>query len=146
MSRRAISYPLRRLFSTESPFKKSIDLKRPVSPFAIYKPQMHWLMSIGNRITGVAIGALVYGYSVYYVWNGAPKIDQTANYIHQRLPKSFVTFSKFLIAMTFNFHTFCGIRHLIWDAGYQLTIRGVYLTGYLANGATVVSSLAMAAI
>ncbi|KIK36633.1 hypothetical protein CY34DRAFT_42164, partial [Suillus luteus UH-Slu-Lm8-n1] len=35
--------------------------------FAIYKPQLTWLSSIANRVTGVALSALLYGFSLTFV-------------------------------------------------------------------------------
>lgn len=37
---------------------------------------------------------------------------------------------KSLMSFPFVFHGFNGIRHITWDFGKQLTIPGVYRTGY----------------
>jgi succinate dehydrogenase / fumarate reductase cytochrome b subunit len=39
----------------------------------------------------------------------------------------------FLVGWTwaFFYHFCCGIRHLMWDAGWFLTIRGMHITGWI---------------
>ena len=37
---------------------------------------------------------------------------------------------KFIIAFPFSYHLINGMRHLIWDCGTLLTIKGIYATGY----------------
>jgi succinate dehydrogenase (ubiquinone) cytochrome b560 subunit len=44
---------------------------------------------------------------------------------------------KVLAAFPFVYHSLNGIRHLIWDAGYQLSLKGVYATGYAVQAGTV---------
>ncbi|GAW10417.1 succinate dehydrogenase cytochrome b560 subunit [Lentinula edodes] len=57
-------------------------LQRPSSPhFTIYEPQLTWIGSIFNRVTG-----LLYA-------------------------------GKFILALPFTFHSWNGIRHLLWDSG-----------------------------
>jgi succinate dehydrogenase (ubiquinone) cytochrome b560 subunit len=55
-----------------------------------------------------------------------------------------VWFAKLLIAAPFCYHTFNGVRHLLWDYGRFLSIKGVYQTGYAVTGATAVSSVYLA--
>lgn len=50
--------------------------------------------------------------------------------------------AKFLIAFPFSYHLVNGMRHLIWDCGYLITIKNVNVTGYLV----LAVSLAMAAM
>lgn len=38
---------------------------------------------------------------------------------------------KFILAFPFTYHFWNGIRHLLWDTGKFLTIREVYITGYI---------------
>ena len=41
----------------------------------------------------------------------------------------------------FSFHLFCGIRHLVWDAGFMFEMPQVRMTGWLAVIASVVLSV-----
>ena len=47
---------------------------------------------------------------------------------------------KFGIALPFTFHSFNGIRHLVWDTGRELGNKSVIRTGWIVIGATIVSS------
>ena len=40
----------------------------------------------------------------------------------------------FFWSWAFFYHFWTGIRHLLWDAGFFLSIRGVYATGWFAFG------------
>ena len=53
---------------------------------------------------------------------------------------------KALVAAPFTFHSWNGIRHLVWDTGRQLHLKGVYRTGYLVLGLTAVSTVGLALI
>lgn len=59
------------------------------------------------------------------------------------LPVWFKTAVKVPLALAFSFHTFNGFRHLAWDWGYALTLKGVYSTAYVVMGATAISTLAL---
>lgn len=54
--------------------------------------------------------------------------------------------AKFLVAFPFTFHSFNGVRHLLWDTARGLTLKGVYSTGYTVLGLSTVSAVALALI
>ena len=54
--------------------------------------------------------------------------------------------AKFGVAMPFTFHSWNGIRHLVWDTGRELSNKAVNRTGWVVVGATVVSSGVLAVI
>lgn len=53
---------------------------------------------------------------------------------------------KFGIAMPFCFHSFNGVRHLVWDTGREFGTKQVIRTGWAVVGLTVVCSGALAYI
>lgn len=65
---------------------------------------------------------------------------------------------KSLIALPFTFHSWNGIRHLMWDTASELSLKGgmlivnllkltiVYRTGYAVIGLTAVSTVALALV
>ncbi|THV02164.1 SDHC, cytochrome b subunit of succinate dehydrogenase [Dendrothele bispora CBS 962.96] len=117
-------------------------LSRPSSPhFTIYQPQLTWLGSIFNRATGVALSALLYGFSLAYLF--APTTFDSAHVIEfvQGLPDAVKYGGKFLLSLPFTFHSFNGLRHLAWDSGRFLTVKSAYSTGYAVIGATALSTL-----
>ncbi|KAJ1983576.1 hypothetical protein H4R34_001197 [Dimargaris verticillata] len=105
---------------------------RPVSPhLSIYQPQLTWYLSSATRITGAALAAVLLG---------APITSASVIAAVSALPVTAKVAAKFLIAVPFTFHSFNGIRHLIWDTGRALTLKGVYNTGYAVLAATLVTS------
>ncbi|PAV16640.1 succinate dehydrogenase cytochrome b560 subunit [Pyrrhoderma noxium] len=122
-------------------------LKRPSSPhFTIYQPQMTWIPSIINRATGSALSVLLYGFTISYVvfpYVGLPFTSTDVVQLVSTLPE-FVKYSgKLLLAAPFAFHSWNGIRHLAWDSGKFLNIKGVYSTGYALLGATAVTTIGL---
>lgn len=110
-------------------------LQRPLSPhFTIYQPQLTWLMSIAHRMTGAALASAIYGFGLYYASTNPGAITSTFETTLQTIPSAWVSISKILLAWPFFYHTFNGIRHLIWDCGWALSIRSCYITGWIVNG------------
>lgn len=93
---------------------------RPNSPhLQIYQPQLTWYLSGLNRITGVAIGGLFYGAALLYCLHPLyPAIDSThlINFVHD-LPAWVKYTGKIALAFPASFHTYNGLRHLLWDTG-----------------------------
>lgn len=59
------------------------------------------------------------------------------------LPVWFKTAVKVPLALAFTFHSFNGLRHLAWDWGYALTLKGVYSTAYVVMGATALATVGL---
>ena len=51
---------------------------------------------------------------------------------------------KFGVALPFTFHSFNGIRHLVWDTGREFGNKQVQRTGWFVVGASVVGAGALA--
>jgi len=119
-------------------------LNRPSSPhFTIYQPQLTWLGSIANRITGSGLSVLLYGFSLAYLF--APGTFDSEHVITfvGGLPEGVKYAGKAILAAPFAFHSWNGLRHLSWDMGKFLTVKGAYGTGYAVLGATAVSTVAL---
>lgn len=94
----------------------------PLSPhLQIYKPQLTSMLSIAHRITGfclsltlplflVWLGAIFFGFSAYETL-----IDFCSN--------KMVRFIFILMVYGFSYHMLNGIRHMIWDLGFGLSIK-----------------------
>ena|SRR5690348_18338376 len=117
------------------------DRSRPLSPnIQIYRPQLTSVLSIGNRITGVALSA----YAVALViWLMAAAAGPDVYAAVDRIIGSWIG-RVVLFGGTFClfFHLCGGIRHLISDAGYGFSLRAIYLSGW----AVVAMSAALAAL
>lgn len=114
------------------PVSEASDLKelnvvrndRPISPhMTIYQPQLTWYSSIFNRITGVGLSVTLYTFMTAYAvapllgWGDCLSSANLAQYIAE-LPQWVKLLVKAPLAVAMSFHTFNGLRHLSWDAGY----------------------------
>ncbi|KAH8094509.1 succinate dehydrogenase cytochrome b560 subunit [Cristinia sonorae] len=119
-------------------------LQRPSSPhFTIYQPQLTWYGSIAHRGTGAGLSVLLYGYALAYLV--APETFSSANVVEivAGLPDAVKYAGKAVLAAPFAFHSFNGLRHLSWDVGKFLTVKGAYSSGYAVLGATAVTTAAL---
>lgn len=102
--------------------------RRPNSPhLTIYQPQLTWYLSMFNRITGLAVSGGLYAFATAYL--AAPLFNwhlDTAS-----MAEAFGSLSEYAkfsikagIALPFTFHSWNGIRHLMWDTSSQLDLRG----------------------
>jgi succinate dehydrogenase / fumarate reductase cytochrome b subunit len=104
---------------------------RPLSPhLQVYRPQLTSVMSVFHRGTGIWLSC---GLPIFVVW-------LVALATNEHLYNSFVGlfqnwFGQLLLfgwSWAFFYHLCTGIRHLLWDAGWFLDIKGVYTTGWIA--------------
>ena len=115
-------------------------VRRPLSPhLQVYKPQLTSVLSIMNRISGVAtsVGTLL------LVWWLAASAGS---------PKGFAAMQGFIgswfgLLLLFGwtlalmYHFVAGIRHLAWDSGYGWELPQVYASGYAALAATAILTI-----
>jgi succinate dehydrogenase / fumarate reductase cytochrome b subunit len=102
---------------------------RPLSPnIQIYRPQLTSVLSIANRITGVALSLYAIG---LVVWLVAAADGPHAYAMVQVVTQSWIG-KVLLFSCTFSFflHLCGGIRHLTWDAGYGFELRTIYASGW----------------
>ena len=122
--------------------------KRPTSPhLAIYKWQMTSVLSISNRATGLFLSAGFYAFGLSYLVSPLLGWDITSTSLAAAFgawPLALKAAAKFTVAFPFAFHSWNGIRHLIWDFGKELSNKRVIQTGWTMLGLTVVSSLYLA--
>ena len=122
---------------------------RPMSPhLTIYEPQLTWLMSIGHRLTGAFHSTLIYGLGCSFAlasFYGDTALMYTGLVQSvDNVPLPIVYLSKGLLSFPFVYHSLNGVRHLVWDAGYCLSLRGVYATGWMVNALSVLGGTVLA--
>ncbi|KAI0763347.1 succinate dehydrogenase cytochrome b560 subunit [Trametes elegans] len=130
--------------SAEQQILNQQRLRRPSSPhFTIYQPQLTWLSSIANRVTGAGLSVLLYGYALAYLV--APGTFDSTHVIEfvAGLPDAVKYAGKAILAAPFAFHSWNGLRHLSWDMGKFLTLKSSYAAGYAVLAATAVSTVAL---
>lgn len=120
-------------------------LRRPVSPhLTIYQPQITWYASALNRITGSVLsgGFYVFGFtylvSPLFGWHFLDSAVLASSF--GALPWWGKAGLKFGVALPFTFHSFNGVRHLVWDTGRELSNQQVRVTGWAVVGATMLAS------
>ena len=107
---------------------------RPLSPhLQVYKPQITSVMSVFHRITGVgnSIGAILIAWWFIAAASGPGPFD----FINGFLTSWFGHL--LLLGFTFSvcYHLCNGIRHLLWDAGYNFGLDAVRTSGLVALAA-----------
>jgi succinate dehydrogenase / fumarate reductase, cytochrome b subunit len=113
---------------------------RPLSPhLQVYRWQITMLMSISHRATGIALsaGSLLL---VYWLWALAagPECFATASALFGSVLGQLVLFG---FSAALFYHLCNGIRHLLWDAGYAMSISDIHTTGRIVLVATAVLTL-----
>ena len=122
-------------------------LRRPVSPhLQIYKPQLTWVLSGLNRITGSTLSGTFYVFGASYallpfVGLGFGSAGLAAGF--GKLPLLVKLAIKAVYATPFVFHCVNGIRHLMWDMGWGLRNQAVIKTGWVTVGLTAVGTLGL---
>ncbi|KAL9003944.1 MAG: hypothetical protein Q9188_003215 [Gyalolechia gomerana] len=123
-------------------------LNRPVAPhLTIYQPQISWVLSALNRITGSLLSGAFYLFGFTYLISPILGIHVESTALaasFAELPTAVKVGLKFLVAVPFTFHSFNGVRHLVWDSGREFANKSVVRTGWAVVGLTVVSSGALA--
>jgi len=120
---------------------------RPISPhLSIYKPQIPWILSALNRITGGLLSGGFYVFGAAYLV--APLIGWHLE--SAAMAAAFATWpialqllTKMTLAMPFTYHCINGVRHLVWDTGSQFTNKQVIVTGWISVGVSVASAFAL---
>ena len=115
-------------------------VRRPLSPhLQIYTPQMTSILSIMNRVTGIALsaGTLLLVWWLVAAASGPGAFDTVQGFIASPIG----LFVLFGWTASLFFHFYNGIRHLAWDAGYGFDLPQTYATGWAVVIATAASSV-----
>jgi succinate dehydrogenase (ubiquinone) cytochrome b560 subunit len=118
---------------------------RPSSPhLSIYRPQITWIASSLNRITGSVLSGAFYVFGTAYLVSplfGWHLDSASIAAAFGSLPIAVKLAAKFVVALPFTFHSFNGIRHLVWDLGKEFSNKAVIRTGWITVGVSVASAL-----
>ncbi len=113
---------------------------RPLSPhLQVYRPQLTSVLSISHRISGVllSLGLIVVVAWVLALAAGPERFTALTGLL------SSVPMLLLLLAWTaaLFYHLLNGIRHLLWDAGWLLDLRGAYASGWTVVGLSTALTL-----
>ncbi|CCC66978.1 hypothetical protein NCAS_0A04200 [Naumovozyma castellii] len=118
---------------------------RPISPhLTIYQPQLTWYLSTCHRISLVFMG---FGFYLITILFGAAGLlgfsdfnsNKLIDWYHTKISTPTKWAIKGSFAYLFTLHYGLAIRHLVWDMAKELSLKGVYRTGY---GAMAFAALA----
>lgn len=120
-------------------------VRRPLSPhIQVYAPQLTSLLSILNRVTGIAssIGTLL------LVWWLAAAASGPAAFAHVQwfIGSWLGMFMLFGWTASLFYHLFGGLRHLVWDAGYGYELPQTHASGWAAVIASVAATVLVWAV
>ena len=120
-------------------------VRRPLSPhLEVYRPQLSSVLSIMNRVTGIAISA---GTALLVWWLVAAASGPSAYQTVSAFLGSFLgIFVLFGWTASLMYHFFAGLRHLAWDAGYGYALPQMRITGLGTVVATGVSTVLIWAV
>lgn len=117
-------------------------VRRPLSPhLQIYRPQITSVLSIMNRVTGLAAsaGTLLLVWWLAAAATGPQAFDRVQWFIGSPVG----LFMLFGWTASLFYHFFGGLRHLAWDAGWGYELDKTHMTGWAAIIATAVSTVAV---
>jgi len=121
---------------------------RPTSPhLSIYRPQITWYASISHRLTGSILSGGFYVFGAAYLVSplfGWHLDSASLAAAIGSLPVLEKVGLKGLVAFPFTFHSFNGIRHLVWDLGKEFSNKAVIRSGWTVVGISAVSALYLA--
>lgn len=114
---------------------------RPLSPnIQIYRPQLTSVLSIANRISGLALSVASVGLTAWLIAAvSGPEAFAAIQGAISAWPGQVVLFG---FTFAFFLHFCGGIRHLVWDTGHALDLRSIYLGGWTVVLASIVLTLA----
>ena len=121
--------------------KPAKNRPRPHSPnIQIYRPQLTSVLSILNRVTGMALSACAV---VLVLWLVAAATGPNVYTIVQGAITSWIGQTLlFGATFAFFFHLLGGIRHLIWDTVHGFDLRSIYISGWAVIAASILLTVA----
>lgn len=115
-------------------------VRRPLSPhLQVYRPQLTSILSIMNRVTGIAtsVGTLMLVWWLVAAATGPVSFDRVQWFIGTPVG----LFMLFGWTAALFYHFFGSLRHLAWDAGYGFSLERTHWSGWAAVIATVVATV-----
>ena len=118
---------------------------RPRSPnIQIYRPQLTSVLSIANRITGVALSVGAVG---LVIWLTAAAIGPRAyGEVHGVVASWGGRIVLFGFTFAFFLHLCGGIRHLVWDTVHGFELKAIYSSGWAVVAGSVALTVAAWAV
>jgi succinate dehydrogenase / fumarate reductase cytochrome b subunit len=118
-------------------------MNRPLSPhLQIYKIQVTSFFSIMHRLTGVLLFFLLIILSWHFILHVYFPESFVVNCLDVLLATSIAKLAFIFCFISFSYHFFNGIRHLLWDIGLNLEITSVSRSAMLLVITLLLSTIA----
>ncbi|MBV0899338.1 MAG: succinate dehydrogenase, cytochrome b556 subunit [Wolbachia endosymbiont of Fragariocoptes setiger] len=105
---------------------------RPLSPHLhIYKLQITSFFSIAHRLTGIFLFLLLIVFSWLFTLYVYFPHSLIVKYLSIFLLSTFAKFLYFVCFISFMYHLYNGIRHLLWDIGINLEIHSILVSAII---------------
>ncbi|SDY91422.1 succinate dehydrogenase, cytochrome b556 subunit [Citreimonas salinaria] len=115
---------------------------RPQSPnMQNYRPQLTSVMSIGHRLSGVALSLLAFGLAAWLVAGAAGPV--AFDYAQAAMRSNAGRVMLVLAPLAVFYHLCNGIRHLIWDSVHAFELRNIYVGGWVVVIVSLFLTLAL---
>lgn len=102
--------------------------ERPLSPhLQVYRPQWTSVLSISHRLTGVLLSVGLIPLVVWLVALGSGPDAFSSVQAFYSQPLMTIAWVAWTFALFY--HLCNGVRHLFWDAGYLLDLKGAFVSG-----------------
>ena len=99
---------------------------RIISPhLTIYKFPITAISSISNRITGIYLSLSLYGYCGFNCLNTDTQNNLFKKYLNLHDISKLI--NKNILLFSISYHSFGGIRHLIWDNNPKLLTKNLLM-------------------
>jgi len=131
--------------NTTNYFEKNEKLKRPMSPYVQYKPQITSVLSITHRLTGLGLATLLYTGGIAALGSSSTNFAQVLDSITGVVPHWMIFTVKVLAGTSLVYHAVNGVRHLAWDMGYGFSLKELYTSGYVVIAITTIALVALIA-
>lgn len=114
---------------------------RPVSPnMQNYRPQLTSVLSIGHRLSGIALALCAFGLAAWLVAAAfGPEALAAVQTVALSAPGQVLLF---LSTLALFYHLCNGIRHLIWDSVRAFELRSIYAGGWSVVAASLILTIA----
>ncbi|KAL1582094.1 hypothetical protein WHR41_09174 [Cladosporium halotolerans] len=122
-------------------------LRRPLTPhLSIYRPQMTSVLSVLERLTGLALSGTLYLFPMVYLTSPSLGFEVSATSVAAAVGgmSPWVKMPvKFVISWVFAFHGFNALRFLAWKSAWGITNRQVARSGWVIIGASIAGAAAL---
>ena len=112
----------------------------PISPhLQIYKPQITSILSIAHRVTGFCLNFLIVFVSLWLL-----SLSLGESFYQHFIEFSDTIFMKLVISVSIfglSYHAMNGIRHILWDFGFFLSISSALISGIIVVSLTFMLSV-----